>query len=49
MFDGVQKVLVLAPHIDDEISCAGTISRLLEEGKDIYYAGFSACEESVRP
>lgn len=41
-------VLVLAPHTDDgELGCGGTICRLIEEGKSIYYVAFSICEESV--
>jgi LmbE family N-acetylglucosaminyl deacetylase len=43
-----KKVLVLAPHTDDgELGCGGTISRLIEEGSQIYYMAFSICEESV--
>ena len=34
-----KKILVLAPHTDDgEIGCGGTIVRLLEEGKQVYYS-----------
>jgi LmbE family N-acetylglucosaminyl deacetylase len=41
-------VLILAPHTDDgELGCGGTICRLIEEGRIIYYAAFSICEESV--
>jgi LmbE family N-acetylglucosaminyl deacetylase len=44
------NVLVLAPHTDDgELGCGGTISRLLEEGKKVWYAAFSICSESVPP
>jgi len=44
------RVLVLAPHTDDgEFGCGGTISRFLEEGKEVYYAAFSTAEESVPP
>lgn len=43
-----KTVLVLAPHTDDgELGCGGTISRLVEEGYNVYYVAFSACEESV--
>lgn len=43
MFDNIKKVLILAPHTDDgEIGCGGTISRLIEEGKDVYYVAFSS-------
>lgn len=42
------KILVLGPHTDDgEFGCGGTISRFLEEGKEVYYAPFSCAEESV--
>ena len=40
--------MVLAPHTDDgEFGCGGTIARLIEEGTDVFYTAFSACEESV--
>lgn len=43
-----QKVLVLAPHTDDgELGCGGTISKFIESGADVYYAAFSACQQSV--
>jgi N-acetylglucosamine malate deacetylase 1 len=46
----MSKVLVLAPHTDDgELGCGGTISRLIEEGNQVYYVAFSICEESVPP
>jgi N-acetylglucosamine malate deacetylase 1 len=42
------KILVLAPHTDDgEFGCGGTIARLIDEGKEVYYVAFSICEESV--
>ena len=44
------RVLVLAPHTDDgEFGCGGTISRFVQEGKEIFYAAFSTAEESVPP
>ncbi|MBL7810752.1 MAG: PIG-L family deacetylase [Bacteroidetes bacterium] len=44
-----KKVLVLAPHTDDaELGCGGTISRLLEEGNEVYCAAFSACKQSIQ-
>ncbi len=44
------RVLVLAPHTDDgEFGCGGTISRLLSEGREVYYAAFSTAAESVPP
>ena len=40
------RVLVLAPHTDDgEFGCGGTISRFVQEGKEIFYAAFSTAEE----
>lgn len=45
-----KKVLVLAPHTDDgELGCGGTISKLIENGSEVYYAAFSACQQSVLP
>jgi len=43
-----QRVLILAPHTDDgEFGCGGTISKFIEKGFDVYYAAFSACQQSV--
>lgn len=43
-----KTVLILAPHTDDaEFGCGGTISRLIEEGNNVYCAAFSACEQSI--
>lgn len=45
-----KKALVLAPHTDDgEFGCGGTISKLIENGTEVYYAAFSACQQSVLP
>jgi LmbE family N-acetylglucosaminyl deacetylase len=44
---GFKRVLVLAPHTDDEFGCAGSICRIAEEGAEIFYAAFSTCAESV--
>lgn len=42
MFNNYQKILVLAPHTDDaEIGCGGTIARLLESNKEVYWAVFT--------
>lgn len=43
------RVLVLAPHTDDgEIGCGGTISRLVQEGKEVHYLAFSSAKKSLR-
>jgi LmbE family N-acetylglucosaminyl deacetylase len=43
-----QRVLVLAPHTDDgEFGCGGTIAKFIDQGKDVFYAAFSACQQSV--
>lgn len=45
-----KRILVLAPHTDDgEFGCGGTISKFIREGHDVYYAAFSACQQSVLP
>ncbi len=45
-----KRILVLAPHTDDgEFGCGGTIAKLLEYGRAIYYAAFSTAEESLPP
>ncbi len=42
------KILVLAPHTDDgEFGCGGTINKFVEEGREVYYAAFSSCRQSV--
>lgn len=46
----ISRVLVLAPHTDDgEFGCGGTIARLINEGVEVHYIAFSACEQSVLP
>ena len=50
MLNKKQRILVLAPHTDDgEFGCGGTISKFINEGNDVYYAAFSACQQSVLP
>lgn len=50
LFTDIKKVLVLAPHTDDgEFGCGGTIVKLIEQGVEIHYIAFSACEQSVLP
>ena len=44
----IENILVLAPHTDDgELGLGGTISRYIEEGKNVYYAAFSTADQSV--
>jgi LmbE family N-acetylglucosaminyl deacetylase len=43
-----KTILILAPHTDDgEFGCGGIIAKMLEQGDDVFYAAFSACEQSV--
>jgi len=43
-----KNVLILAPHTDDgELGCGGTISKLIENGANVFYAAFSTAEESL--
>ena len=42
-------VLVLAPHTDDgELGAGATIAKLAQQGNDVHYVAFSACE-TVQP
>lgn len=48
MINNYKNTLVLAPHTDDgELGVGGTISRMIEEGANVYYAAFSTAEQSV--
>ncbi len=48
MISQFKNVLVLAPHTDDgELGAGGTISKLIENGSNVYYAAFSTAEASV--
>ena len=50
MIDKQKRVLVLAPHTDDgEFGCGGTINKLIAEVHEVFYAAFSACQQSVLP
>lgn len=43
-----KRVLALAPHADDiEFGAGGTVSRWMEEEKDIFYVIFSIAEKSM--
>ena len=48
MLEKFNKILCLAPHPDDiELGCGGTVSKLTEMGKEVYYCAFSLCEKSI--
>lgn len=43
-----QTILVLAPHTDDgELGAGGSIARWADEGHDIHYVAFSACQTAI--
>ena len=43
-----QKILVLAPHTDDgELGCGGSISKFIDEGKEVHYIAFSIATRSL--
>jgi len=47
MFDP-KKILVLSPHTDDgELGCGGSISKFIQEGREVWYAAFSLCSKSL--
>jgi N-acetylglucosamine malate deacetylase 1 len=39
--------LLLGPHPDDEIGCAGLVRRLVDSGYDVHHFFFSDCRESI--
>ncbi|MBS1655530.1 MAG: PIG-L family deacetylase [Bacteroidetes bacterium] len=42
------RILVLAPHTDDgELGCGGFIAKFCNEEKEVYYAAFSPCIQSL--
>lgn len=46
----MKRILILAPHTDDgEFGCGGTIVKLIEQGNEVFYAAFSACQKSISP
>lgn len=47
MTTNFEKILILAPHIDDEVACAGTIARFIEGRKKVAVAVFSFAEKSI--
>lgn len=43
-----KRILCISPHADDsEHGCAGSISRFLEEGTEVYCASFTFSKESI--
>jgi LmbE family N-acetylglucosaminyl deacetylase len=43
-----KRVLVLAPHTDDAgLGCGGTISRMTEEGAELFISAFSTGDKSL--
>lgn len=45
----MKKILFIGSHTDDvELACGGTISRLISEGKEVFYLALSTCHEPVR-
>lgn len=50
MLNNFKRILILAPHTDDgEFGCGASINKWIEEGREVYYATFSACKQSVLP
>jgi N-acetylglucosamine malate deacetylase 1 len=48
MIKNFKNVFVLAPHTDDgELGVGGLISKLIENGSNVYYFAFSTAEQSV--
>jgi LmbE family N-acetylglucosaminyl deacetylase len=42
------KILALAPHPDDiELSCGGSLNKLIKEGNEVFYVVFSPCSKSL--
>lgn len=45
----MNKILFIGAHTDDvDLACGGTISRFIEEGKEVFYLALSTCHEPVR-
>jgi LmbE family N-acetylglucosaminyl deacetylase len=48
VIEGLQRVLVLAPHTDDgEFGCGGTMARLVDAGAEVRYVAFSIATKSL--
>ena len=46
-FSKKSRVLVVAPHADDEVHCGGTIKKFSKMGCEIAYVSFSFCAASL--
>jgi LmbE family N-acetylglucosaminyl deacetylase len=45
---GKNRIMILAPHTDDgEFGCGGTIAKMIEGKKEVFYVAFSHAEKSV--
>jgi N-acetylglucosamine malate deacetylase 1 len=50
VIEGLERVLVLAPHTDDgEFGAGGTMARLVDAGCDVRYVAFSIATKSLPP
>src|SRR5918998_2517828 len=50
VIEGLERVLVLAPHTDDgEFGCGGTMARLVDSGAEVRYVAFSIATKSLPP
>ena len=48
MIADLQRILVLAPHTDDgEFGCGGSISKWIDQSKEVNYVSFSSADKSV--
>src|SRR5205085_455498 len=48
MLPGRMTILALAPHTDDgELGAGGSLARWADEGHDIHYVAFSACQAAM--
>jgi len=45
--DESDRMLVVLPHLDDEVHCAGLIFDAVRNGVKVFVVGLSACEESL--
>jgi LmbE family N-acetylglucosaminyl deacetylase len=48
-FSEDDRMLVVLPHLDDELHCAGFVFDAIRNGVDVLAIGLSSCEESLPP